>query len=53
MTPKEYGQIIGHSEGYIRKFIMKGEDADILRVRIPMSSIIEDIYDVKAKKEGD
>ena len=47
MTPADYARLIGHSESYVRTYIMKDLYAKKVRVRIPTSDFVEDIYDVR------
>lgn len=50
MTPKEYASFIGHSEAYVRKYVMRNENDTMIQLRIPTSSVMEDIYDIRGVK---
>ena len=47
MTVEEYAKLIGHSEGYVRRFCVRDDVADTVQVRIPTSELLEDICDVR------
>ena len=47
MTPADYARLIGHSESYVRTYVMRDPFAEKVRVRIPTSDFVEDIYDVR------
>lgn len=47
MTVAEYARLIGHSEGYVRRFCIRDDAADTVQVRIPTSELLEDICDVR------
>ena len=53
ISPAEYAGLIGHSEGYVRKYVMKDNEAQLIRIRVPVSSVMEDIYDIRDVKEAD
>ena len=47
MTPGDYARLIGHSENYVRKYIMKNQESQKVQVRVRTEDILEDVYDVK------
>ena len=54
MSPKEYARLIGHSEGYVRRYCIRDSNAPKVRIRVRTEDILEDIYDIKGiKKEAD
>ncbi len=51
MSPKEYGELIGHSESYVRKWCLpadiRGDPEARIRVTIPTADVMENVYDRK------
>lgn len=50
MTPSEYGKLIGHSERYVREYIMHGEESDKVIIRVRTTDVMEDIWDVRTRR---
>ena len=53
MTPADYARLIGHSESYVRTYVMRDPFAEKVRVRIPTSDFVEDICDVRSIGKGE
>ena len=53
MSPKEYARLMGHSEGYVRKFCVRNPEAEKVLIRVRTEDILEDIWDVRGIGPGD